>query len=172
MFAVFFFFFFFFFFFSCGNLFLRRHLSCRLGVSNSFFALSVWPPRLESHSALCLLRVRILRDGTQSLSSTPYRISLCDRRRSTVDKNCQNQPIRGYTRIWYTGTLLTSIPAPLSPVLLYFSSLSLLRTALHNLNAWNRLRTCGRKLLPTDSSRPLFKQIEIFFWHTDCMFQL
>ena len=28
----------------------------------------------------------------------------CDRRRSTVDKNCQNQPIRGYTRIWYTGT--------------------------------------------------------------------
>ena len=54
----------FFFFFSCGNLFLRRHLSCRLGVSNSFFALSVWPPRLESHSALCLLRVRILHDGT------------------------------------------------------------------------------------------------------------
>ena len=32
------------------------------------------------------------------------------------------------------------VPAPLSPVPLYFSSLSLLRTALHYLNAWNRLR--------------------------------
>ena len=31
-------------------------------------------------------------------------LASCDRRRSTVDKNCQNQPIRGYTRIWYTGT--------------------------------------------------------------------
>ena len=30
-------------------------------------------------------------------------------------------------------------PAPLSPVPLYFSSLSSLRTALHYLNAWNRL---------------------------------
>ena len=29
--------------------------------------------------------------------------------------------------------------APLSPVPLYFSSVSLLRTALHYLNAWNRL---------------------------------
>ena len=36
--------------------------------------------------------------------------------------------------------ILTSVPAPLSPVPLYFSSLSLLRTALHYLNAWNRLR--------------------------------
>ena len=35
--------------------------------------------------------------------------------------------------------ILTSVPAPLSPVPLYFSSLSLLRTALHYLNAWNRL---------------------------------
>ena len=31
--------------------------------------------------------------------------------------------------------------APLSPVPLYFSSLSLLRTALHYLNAWNRLNS-------------------------------
>ena len=61
-------------------------------------------PRLGSHLALWLLRVRILRDGMYSLSSPRKRISLCDRRRSTVDKNCQNQPIRGYTRIWYTGT--------------------------------------------------------------------
>ena len=38
-------------------------------------------------------------------------------------------------------TILTSVPAPLSPVPLYFSSLSLLRTALHYLNAWNRLRS-------------------------------
>ena len=43
---------------------LRRHLSCRLRVLNSFFALRVLPSRLESHSALCLLRVRILRDKT------------------------------------------------------------------------------------------------------------
>ena len=35
--------------------------------------------------------------------------------------------------------ILTSVPAPLSPVPLYFSSLSLLHTALHYLNAWNRL---------------------------------
>ena len=35
--------------------------------------------------------------------------------------------------------ILTSVPAPLSPVPLYFSSLSLLCTALHYLNAWNRL---------------------------------
>ena len=34
------------------------------------------------------------------------------------------------------------VPAPLSPVPLYFSSLSLLRTALHYLNAWNRLPWC------------------------------
>ena len=33
------------------------------------------------------------------------------------------------------------IPAPLSPVPLDFSSLSLLRTSLHYLNAWNRLRS-------------------------------
>ena len=35
--------------------------------------------------------------------------------------------------------ILTSVPAPLSPAPLYFSSLSLLHTALHYLNAWNRL---------------------------------
>ena len=42
---------------------LWRHLPCRLRVLNSSFALRVYPPRLESRSALCLLRVRIL-DGT------------------------------------------------------------------------------------------------------------
>ena len=35
--------------------------------------------------------------------------------------------------------ILTSVPTPLSPVPLYFSSHSLLRTALHYLNVWNRL---------------------------------
>ena len=39
--------------------------------------------------------------------------------------------------------ILTSVPAPLSPVPLYFSSLSFLRTALHYLNAWNRLALRG-----------------------------
>ena len=34
--------------------------------------------------------------------------------------------------------ILTSVPAPLSPVPLYLSSLSLLCTALHYLNSWNR----------------------------------
>ena len=86
-----------------------------------------------------------------SLSSPPYRISLCDGRCSNVDKNCQNQPIRGYTRIQHTGRnthllkILTSVPAPLSPVPLYFSSLSLLRTALHYPNAWNRLILSGSR---------------------------
>ena len=37
--------------------------------------------------------------------------------------------------------ILTSVPAPLSPVPFSFSSLSLLRTALHYLNAWNGLHT-------------------------------
>ena len=37
------------------------------------------------------------------------------------------------------GEVREGTPAPLSPVPLYFSSLSLLRTALHYLNAWNRL---------------------------------
>ena len=31
------------------------------------------------------------------------------------------------------------VPSPLYPVSLYFSSLSLFRTVLHYLNAWNRL---------------------------------
>ena len=35
-----------------------------------------------------------------------------------------------------------------------------------------RAQTKETSSLPTDSSRPLFKQIEIFFWHTDCIFQL
>ena len=35
--------------------------------------------------------------------------------------------------------ILTSVPAPLSPVPLYFSSLSLLRTTHHYLNPWIRL---------------------------------
>ena len=35
---------------------------------------------------------------------------------------------------------------PLSPAPLYFSSLSLLRTALHYLNAWNRLKCRLRSL--------------------------
>ena len=43
--------------------------------------------------------------------------------------------------------ILTSVPAPLSPAPLYFSSLSLLRTALHYLNAWNRLVILGDKIL-------------------------
>ena len=38
------------------------------------------------------------------------------------------------------------VRAPLSPVPLYFSSLSLLRTALHYLNAWNRLMRLGREI--------------------------
>ena len=41
--------------------------------------------------------------------------------------------------------ILTSVPAPLSPVRLYFSSFSLLRTALHYLNAWNRLLKTRKK---------------------------
>ena len=39
--------------------------------------------------------------------------------------------------------ILTSVPSPLSPVPLYFLSLSLLRTALHYLNVWNRLPEVG-----------------------------
>ena len=46
------------------------------------------------------------------------------------------------------------IKAPLSPVLLYFSSLSLLRTVLHYLNAWNRLKSwIPRLLLACESIR-------------------
>ena len=50
-------------------------------------------------------------------------------------------------------------PSPLSPVPLYFLSLSLLRTALHYLNAWNRLATsCLHNWL--ESSKPL-----LFLYH-------
>ena len=35
-----------------------------------------------------------------------------------------------------------------------------------------RARTIETSSLPNDSMRPLFKQIEFFFWHTDCIFQL
>ena len=43
------------------------------------------------------------------------------------------------------------VPAPLSPVPLYFSSLSLFRTALHYLNAWNRLTKIGHAELGRSS---------------------
>ena len=43
------------------------------------------------------------------------------------------------------STLFSPVSAPLSPVPLYFSSLSLLRTALHYLNASNRLTGEGFK---------------------------
>ena len=51
--------------------------------------------------------------------------------------------------------ILTSVPAPLSPVPLYFSSLSLLRTALDYLNAWNRLMSMG--LCPTRAREPRYE---------------
>ena len=55
-----------------------------------------------------------------------------------------------YRDLVYRNALLlkifTSVPAPLSPVPLYFSSLSLLRTALHYLIAWNRLKYYGLQL--------------------------
>ena len=41
--------------------------------------------------------------------------------------------------------ILTSVPAPLSPVPLYFSALSLLSTALLYLNAWNRLGSVSKR---------------------------
>ena len=41
--------------------------------------------------------------------------------------------------------ILTSVTARLSPVPLYFSSLSLLRTALLYLNAWNRLASVSKR---------------------------
>ena len=46
--------------------------------------------------------------------------------------------------------------APLSPVPLYFSSLSLLCTALHYLNAWNRLKN----LLPASTVYKLTRKVQ------------
>ena len=55
-------------------------------------------------------------------------------KRSTADKSCQNQPIRGYTRIWYTGNALllknsykrsrTSLPGPPLLFIAFFHPLS------------------------------------------------
>ena len=61
--------------------------------------------------------------------------------------------------------ILTSVPAPLSPVPLYFSSLSSPRTALHYLNAWNRLlisRSHIANINPTPKSLIIAKSCHYF----------
>ena len=60
--------------------------------------------------------------------------------------------------------ILTSVPAPLSPVPLFFSSLSFLRTALHYLNAWNRLQLPLIFYLPENTTlHREFKRSRLFW---------
>ena len=83
---------------------LRRHLSCRLRVLKQFLCSSHLASMFgKSFSAVVCCEFEFCVRDVESLSP-PYSISRCDRTRFTFDKNCQNQPIRGYTRIWYTGT--------------------------------------------------------------------
>ena len=178
MFAVFFFFFFFFFLF----FFLRELIFAKISIlPTRCFKQFLCSQRLASTFGKSLSAVFVASSNSawryvESVINAISHFSLWSKTLHCWQKLSKSTNQRVYQDLVYRNALLlkilTSVPAPLSPVLLYFSSLSLLRTALHNLNAWNRLRTCGRKLLPTDSSRPLFKQIEIFFWHTDCIFQL
>ena len=70
--------------------------------------------------------------------------SLWSKKLHCWQKLSKSTNLRVYQDLVYRNALLlkilnTSVPAPLSPVPLYFSSLSLIRTALHYLNAWNRL---------------------------------
>ena len=87
----------------------------------------------------------------QSLINAKAHFSLWSKTLHCWQKLSKSTNQRVYQDLVYRNALLlkilTSVPAPLSPVPLYFSSLSLLRTALHYLNAWNRLfklRPAGR----------------------------
>ena len=79
----------------------------------------------------------------ESVITAISHFSLCSETLHCWQKLSKSTNHRVYQDLVYRNALLlkilTSVPAPLSPVPLYFSSLSLLRTALHYLNAWNRL---------------------------------
>ena len=79
------------------------------------------------------------RNGTIAISH----LSLWSKTLHCWQKLSKSTNQRVYQDLVYRNALLlkilTSVPAPLSPVPLYFSSLSLLRTALHYLNPWIRL---------------------------------
>ena len=87
-----------------------------------FFALRVLPSRLESHSALCLLRVRILRD-VESVITAISHFSLWSKTLHCWQKLSKSTNQRVYQDLVYRNALLskilTSVPAPLSPVPLY-----------------------------------------------------
>ena len=68
--------------------------------------------------------------------------SSCERRKGIIGRG-HDRRLRVYQDLVYRNALLlkifTSVTAPLSPVPFYFSSLSLLCTALHYMNTWNWL---------------------------------
>ena len=63
-------------------------------------------PHLGNRQALAvqLFNRAWLDGGWPSHAGTPYCISCLRQQPSGVDRRCQIWPIRGYTRIWYTGT--------------------------------------------------------------------
>ena len=117
---------------------LRRHLSCRLRVLNSSFALHVW--KVTQLCVCCEFEFwterRVCHHRHIAFLAVIEDAPLLTK---TVKIN-QSEGIPGSgipERTFVKNSY--KCPAPLSPVPLYFSSLSLLRTALHYLNAWNRL---------------------------------
>ena len=79
----------------------------------------------------------------QSLINAKAHFSLWSKTLHCWQKLSKSTNQRVYQDLVYRNALLskslTRTHAPLSPIPLYFSSLSLLRIALHYLNAWNRL---------------------------------
>ena len=123
---------------------LRRHLSCWLGVLKQFLCSS----RLASTSGKSLNAVFVASSNSawravQPVITAISHFSLWSKTLHCWQKLSKSTNQRVYQDLVYQNALLlkilTSAPAPLSPVPLYFWSHSLLRTALHYLNAWNRL---------------------------------
>ena len=124
---------------------LLRHLSYRLRVLNSFFALRFSPTAFgKSLSAVFVASLNSAWRHVESVITAISHFSLWSKTLHCWQKLSKSTNQRVYQDLVYRNALLlrilTSVPSPLSPVPLYFLSLSLLRTALHYLNAWNRLR--------------------------------
>ena len=128
-----------------------KHLSSRLGVLNSSllfaFSLHVW--KVTQRCGCCEFEFCVIGRTVSHHRHIAFLSVIEDAPllTKTVKIN-QSEGIPGSgipERTFVKNSY--KCPAPLFPVPLYFSSLSLLRTALHYLNAWNRLfklRPAGR----------------------------
>ena len=129
-------------FFQSQSVKLRRHLSCQLGVLKQFLCSS----RLASTFGKSLNAVFVASSNSAWWDVEPVitaisHFSLWLKTLHCWQKLSKSTNHRVY-QVYQNALLLkivTSVPAPLSPAPLYFSSHSLLRTDLHYLNGWSRL---------------------------------